>query len=245
VLAAKLRVLVAEGGSLILGQGSLSVGEIDPATVAGVSEIAPTFFRALDSLSKGLRKFDYVVYEHADDLVLTAGAEVLADRHDALFNREPQRFISHMHAPAKDASAGPAIAKKGNVIRLGQPLFTQYQKVGTVAYRRVVQNCLMLLLKSRQVETLAPTSTELTVTEHEGHRLLHLVNYSPMRRGDHMEVWEDPTPLRDVVVSVPSDWVSQSAVGLPELAPLSVQYASGRATLVVPLVQCHVAIRLS
>ncbi|MFZ4507853.1 MAG: hypothetical protein ACOYON_09185, partial [Fimbriimonas sp.] len=132
----------------------------------------------------------------------------------------------------------------GSVVRLGQPLFTQYQKVGTVAYRRLVQNLLRLLLPSRLVETSAPTTTEVTVTKTAEHKVVHLVNYSPMRRGDHMEVWEDPTPLRDIEVTVPASWAPNQVVLLPGEEPLKTTLVEGRLTFVVPTVVCHAAVLL-
>ena len=131
----------------------------------------------------------------------------------------------------------PAAIRSGATVYIWGPVFRAYQTYGNVAYRRLVGNCIELLLPDSLVRTNALATTEVTLTKQGSRRMVHLVNYHALRRGEHAEVIEEVVPLRDVEISVRSKGRPKSVCTAPDRKPLPYKLSKGRVNCTIPVVK--------
>lgn len=193
-----------ESGGMVLAAGEAAFGPAlepyEPAGMEGPAAITPTYFR-----SPALREFDYVFYEPILNLKPLGGATVLVERRDALFTRTREHFTSHAHAPAQLEPSPYAFAvRRGGFVRVAGPAFGAYYRNGTVALRKMLLALVRDMLGDTLVRTDAPATAEVTLMRQpvQDRFVAHVVNYSPLRRGSHIEVIEASVPLHRVGLSV-------------------------------------------
>jgi len=246
-LVEKLRSYLAAGGKLILShtalldeaKGDFAVADEMGVHYAGPADTVPDFFRVGPAISHGIRGFEYVLYDGSTMVTPEPDTEVLADAYVSYFSRTWEHFTSHGYSPVKEKAQYPAVTKRGAVIYLYGPFFGAYHRHGNTVYRKVVENCLDLLLPDRLVETDAPSTAEVTVTRQKNRCVVHIVNYHAQRRANHVEVIEEVIPLRDVSVSLRLEEEPSRAYLAPENIPLDVSHADGVARVLVPRVNEH------
>ena len=253
----RLREFVAGGGKMLLSHHALlddDTREFGLSEEMGVSYIgdavsnpdyyqitAPDFFGAVARAN-----FAYCLYEGPSARVAPAeSAEILADAYQTYFNRTGEHFISHgVTCPLPHKADYPAVTQNGNVIYIYGPVFSAYQKHGALAFRALVGGCLNRLLPGPLLQTDAPASTEVTLmrqeAENQTRHIVHLVNYSPQRRGSaHVEVLDAPIPLHNVRVSIKDDGKIKNAFGVRSKTELPIIKEAGRVSVVVPHVAAH------
>ncbi len=86
-----------------------------------------------------------VMYMRSQRIRATTG-EVLARICEPYFNRTWKHFCSHQHAPAAGLSGCAAAVRKGSIIYLAHPVFSNYYALGAVAYKDYPVNAIRLLL---------------------------------------------------------------------------------------------------
>ena len=62
----------------------------------------------------------------------------------------------------------------------------------------LVRNCIQRLLPNPLVKTDLPSTAELTVTEQNGRRILHVLHYPAARRAPDLDIVEEVIPLSNV-----------------------------------------------
>lgn len=250
-LVTRLRNYLHNGGKLLLSHEALldsATGDFALSEEMGVhyqGRVAstPCFFKLRPNFRHGIRDFAWVMMGGGSAVTAADDTDTLADVYASYFDRTDAHFTSHFYAPHTETTGTPAVTWHRNVAYLFGTYFGDFQREGDSVYRRVVGNALDLLLPQPLLTTDAPPTTEVTVTQQateEGTRqIVHLVNYQPNRRGRHVEVIEQMTPLRDVRVGLRLTHAPKSVTLAPEGIALAVEYHEGRAWVTVPEVRVH------
>lgn len=246
-LIKKLKEFLQKGGALLLSYQALldpqkrefALTEEMGVNYMGPSLFSPNFFKPKEKICRGLHHFEYVSYDGGVEVNPQPGTEVLAEVYYPYFNRTWEHFTSHQYAPVKEKSPYPAVTQKGKVLYLYAPLFKTYHHQGFTAYRRLVENCMDLLIPDRLIKTTAPSTTEVTVTRQKDRYIVHLVNYHPQRRANHVEVIEEVIPLYNVQIRLRLPGVPQRVYLAPEEEQLSFTYEKGVVTCTIPEIREH------
>jgi len=240
----RLKHYVADGGRLLLSHQALvspdgkgfGVHDIG-ADYVGPADLTPDYFTPLSQVSNGLLDYQYVMYEQSSRVKPRPGTEVLAEASVPYFSRTWDRFCSHRQTPVDRRADYPAAIRSSTTAYIWGPVFRAYQTYGSIAYRRLVENCIEILLPDKLVRTNAPPTAEVTVTKQGSRRIVHIVNYHPNRRGKHVEVIEEVIPLQDVQISLHSKGRPKSVYLAPERKALPHKQSKGRVTCTVPVVK--------
>lgn len=213
-ITARLQAFLAAGGSLLLSHEALldaAAGRFSLADEMGVDFIrhcasVPDYFELIEpALHTTVARpgFAYSLYEGpAIEVAPRSGTACLATAFPSYFNRTWEHFSSHDFTPPQRNGAGyPAITRRDGVIYIYGPIFAAYQQHGNLTFRGVVGRCLDLLLPERTLETDAPATAEVSLMRQGDRDIVHVINYAASRRSPaHVEVLEEPVPLRDVTV---------------------------------------------
>jgi len=135
------------------------------------------------------------------------GCKELAKIREPYFRRTYKAFTSHCYSPVAKDSPYPAVALAENeqVLYIYSPIFASYYKYGYGVYRKLVRNCINLLLPNRLVMADAPITSEILLTNKDNLKLLHIVNYQPARVGRHPEYMENYYPIKGMSVKVKAE----------------------------------------
>jgi hypothetical protein len=206
-LAERLRAYLASGGAVIVVNNAGDWLEQFGFRYEGPSPFKPAYMVAQHG---DWPAYEFALYEgasrwRADD----AGADVLAQLGEPLFQRSGAHYTSHAQTPFDHPTGHAAIARQGNLALFGFPLGLSYFNHGYWIYRELFQRVLRALLPDPLIQSDAPLSTELAMTHqaandaHGERCLVHVINWSPARQSPrHPTFYEDPIPLTDVTVRV-------------------------------------------
>lgn len=145
---------------------------------------------------------DFVMFSPATQLEPAAGAEVLATVTRAVFPRSWDKFVSHAHSPAWEATSQPAALQTGRIVHLAHPVFRLYAEKSQPFVRELILSAVRRLLPDPLVEVSAPTSLQATITRLGDSHVLHLLHYIPERRGLKNDVVEDRLEATNLRVKV-------------------------------------------
>jgi hypothetical protein len=143
---------------------------------------------------------DYVMYEQGLKLRPAAGANVLGTVTEPFFNRNWEKFCSHAHSPAREATSQPAALHAGKIVVFAHPIFTTYGKHSMSFHRDFVLDALKRLLPVPLLTVPGPTSLQATLTKQGDRHIVHLLHYVPERRGLRFDIVEDRMPVLDTTV---------------------------------------------
>jgi len=242
----KLDEYLRSGGSLIISHEAT----LDPTSkkfrcpsigveYVGPSAFSPDYIRLGKIISEGIPEMDLIMYERGSYVKPLNGVETLAKISNPYFNRTFRTFTSHAHAPVKDESSYPAIIKYGRVIYVYAPIFKAYYLHGYFVYKRIIENCINILLPERLLRTNAPPSSEATLTRQEGRIIAHIVNYQPQRRGKSSEYIERACPIANVELEVKTEREPRKVYLAPQKIDLEFSFAKGYAKCVIPEIVTH------
>ena len=248
-IKAKILEYLKNGGKLIFSHQALLSDKEEFSVELGVkylgaAELVPDFFRPGPLVSRGIREFDYVMYEQTSRVEPLAGTEILADAYESYFNRTWEHFTSHGYSPVAKKADYPAVVRNGNAIYIYGPVFGAYQTHQNVVFRKLVENCIDLLLPERLVCTSAPPSTEVTLMQQNDRHIIHIVNYSPNRRSGTVEVIEEPISLHDVKIEVTLPKPVSRVYLAPSQTEIPFSTSGNKVSLVVPKVETHEMVAL-
>lgn len=240
-LAARLNRFVQDGGALLMTGHS----GLDPAGEAfaldfgldyeGPSEWDRAYIQLRDRLTPGLVAEPFLVYE-TGIRTRVRDAQVLADSVRPFFNRTMARFCGHRNAPDAGPAGWPAVARKGRMLHVADPLFRVYQRHGMPLHRDVLRALMRLLLPEPLLDVRMPSCGQVTLLRQpaEGDRfVLHLIYATPIPRG-HVQVIEDIVPLFDIPVSLRCERAPARVYRAPEREPVAFSHTNGRLRFVVP-----------
>ncbi len=217
-LAARLETYVANGGAVLASHQALRVdgraggwlADLGLA-YAGESPFAPAYLVPEGDQLGELPRFEFALYDGTSRWTVApdSRAEILARVGEPAFQRDGAHYTSHAQTPVDHVTDYAALVHRGRVGAVAFPLGTSYFRHGYWVYREIMRHLVDAVLPERLVRTTAPISADVTVTHQEADAerperwLVHLVNYTANRRAPHhIENYEDPVPLADVVIDL-------------------------------------------
>jgi len=244
--ADKLQSYLSKGGKLLLSYHSgldskgekFFLSEIG-LTYQGEIEWCPYFIRPGEKLSKDILKMDYVMYERGCKIETQEEIEVLALIGKPYFNRTWRHFTSHRHSPFEKITDIPEIVKKANIIYIASPIFRAYRIHGVLMYKKIVQNCIKLLLPEKLVYSNLPSTAEVTLNRRENLYILHILHYIPEKRAEELEVIEDIIPLYNIQIKIKMDSKPSKVYLVPEKEKLDFIFKEGYVTYTIPKIEGH------
>ncbi len=242
--ADKLKVFLAKGGSVIFSYTASLEGDEFKIPSSGIEYVGPSKFHPeylepMPPVSEGLPSYRFVMYERGLYVKPGRGAEVLAKLYRPYFNRTYKTFTSHRQAPVDKEMGYPAIVRNGNVIYVNFPIFRAYFVHGYYVYKKLIDNCIELLMPQRLIRTNAPPSSEVTVTKQGSRLIVHVVNFQPCRRGGSMEYVEQAHPIKDVRIKLRTDEEPKRVYLAPQMKDLPYEYKAPYTEVVIPSIRIH------
>lgn len=235
-LARRLREYLSNGGKLILSYKSGLIGNrfvLDELGIEylGDSDYYPDYFRVLPPIDKGIEPAEYVMYERGTKIQPKEGTQVLAETLQPYFNRTWEHFSSHAQTPPDKKSPYPAVTKRGNVIYISYPIFRAYILNGNLIYKKLVKNCIDLLLDNPLVVSNLPSTARVTVNlqrlEGRQRKIVHILHYIPERRCKSIDIIEDVIPIYNVRLRVKTDTPPVRCYLAPEMKEIDFMYNNG------------------
>lgn len=237
-LGQRLQAYLNHGGAIVAGSDALRLDGSDAIwaddlgiVYHGESPFTPAYLKFDGpgaSLFGDLPDYEYALYDGAAEWRPSDPEVVCARLGEPLFQRAPDHYTSHAQTPFDRLTDLVAIACKGRLAATAFPIGSSYYRHGYWIYREIFARLVRSVLSEPLVETNAPISTEVTVTQQAAASdrperwLVHVVNFSPSRRGpEHCEYHEDPIPLRDVRIALHVDRSFQRAYTAANTAPLA------------------------
>ncbi|MDO5039395.1 beta-galactosidase trimerization domain-containing protein [Clostridium sp.] len=210
-------------------------------------EFAPTFIVPEGNLSKDLYNTEYVMYEESLKVSAQDGAEVLSYSIEPYFNRTPEHFCSHQHAPSSGKVYGPAIIKGDNSIYFAHKIFSQYQSYGSVWCKKLFINAIDMLLDNRLVKHDGPSTIISTLNEQEkeSRYILHLLHYVPERRCQRIDVIEDIIPIYNLNLNMVLDKNIKSVKLVPQNENVDFNIIDGKLEFTVNKINGHQMVEIS
>lgn len=235
-LAKKLREYLNNGGKLILSYKSGLSGDrfvLDELGVEylGDSDYYPDYFRVLAPIDKDIEPAEYVMYERGTKIQPKDGTQVLVETYQPYFNRTWEHFSSHAQTPPDRKSIYPAVTKRQNVIYISYPIFRAYILNGNLVYKKLVRNCIDLLLDTPLVIGNLPSTARVTVNLQELNEskrtVVHILHYIPERRCKSIDIIEDVIPIYNVSLKVKTDNPPVRCYLAPEMKEVDFMYNNG------------------
>ncbi len=244
-MTSKVQAYLDKGGRIILSHESgltpggdkfaLDIG----ADFLGDSEFSATYLRIGNEIDKDLYKTDYVIYDKGKKIISTTGRALASVVHP-YFDRAWNHFMSHQQTPPDKESPYSAVVRKGNIVYFAHPIFNAYKKHGNLVFKKLVSNCINLLLGADMVESSLPSTARVTVLDQQdkGRRVVHVLHYPIEKRSD-IEIIEDVIPLYNINMRVKVDSNVKEVYLAPRMKALSYGYTDGYAEFVIPEVNGH------
>lgn len=213
-LAGRLRRYLDGGGAVIASDQSALLAGRDASWAeafglryAGRSPYQPAYLVPQVPFTGDIPPYPYALYNGSGQWRAETPATPLAMLGEPLFQRAPEHYTSHAQTPFDHLTDYAAIALSGRLALFAFPLGQSYYDQGYWVYRAAFQEALRCLLPAPLVQTSAPMSSEVTVTQQEADQshserwMVHLVNFSALRHTPkHPDFHDDPIALTDVQV---------------------------------------------
>ena len=255
-LASRLQAFIAAGGAVIATHSSALLAGTEKSWLeqsglhyAGMSPFKPAYMVPRVDFTGDLPPYAYALYEGASQWRAESPASILAALGEPLFQRSPEHYNSHLQTPFDHTTSYAALARSGRVGLISFPLGQGYYNQGFWIYRQAFQKVLSEVLPVPLLQTDAHLSTELSLTHQAANSsvrrkeryMVHIVNYSPVRRTPkHTDFHDDPAPLDNVTVRVNLPLRVSTAKALYAGLELRVRPDSGGGVeVVVPRVDIH------
>lgn len=252
-LAGRLRRYLDAGGAIIASDQSAvlagrDTGWAEPYGLryAGPSPYRPAYLVPNVPFTGDIPPYPYALYNGAGQWRAESPATPLATLGEPLFQRAPEHYTSHAQTPFDHLTDYAAIALSGRLALFAFPLGQSYYDQGYWVYRAAFQEALRRLLPAPLVETNAPMSSEVTVTQQDaddshGERwMVHLVNFSALRHTPkHPDFHDDPIALTDVQVRLNVPLAVKTARAVVAGVELPVTPVDGGMCVTVPRVPVH------
>jgi hypothetical protein len=254
--ATRLWAFIAEGGAVIATHTSGVLAGTERSWLeryglqyAGMSPFTPAYMVPKVNFTGAIPPYPYALYEGASQWRAKSPAQVIAILGEPLFQRSPERYMSHQQTPFDHASNYAAVARSANVALVAFPLGQGYYNQGFWAYRQAFQTALSAVLPAPLIQSDAHLTTELSLTHQAANPnarrkeryMVHIVNFSAARRTPkHTDFHDDPIPLTEVTVRINLPLKVSAAKALYAAKDLPVRRAErGGLEFVVPRVSIH------
>jgi hypothetical protein len=244
-LERKLLDYVQGGGSVLgacdscLPQKATSI--LYGIEAAGKSEYSREFIMPNTCIGKSLPKEEFVMYGKGNDFTVI-DAEVLMNRVAPYFERQGEKFCSHLHAPSSGMINGAEVVRKGKVLYCAHPIFEIYRKNAPSWCKEIFRDMLELLLPTKLLSHSGPSTLLCTLnTQDEYSRdIVHLLHYVAEKRSEEIFTIEDVIPLYHIDTQVFAGERTVSGVKLlPEETELEFRQEAGYVSFQVDKLEGH------
>ncbi|MFP3156107.1 beta-galactosidase trimerization domain-containing protein [Lachnospiraceae bacterium ZAX-1] len=169
----------------------------------GKSEFYRDFVMPNDTIGKDLPKEEFVMYLRGL-AVESVYAEVLMDTIVPYFDRGPDMFCSHQHAPSSRKAGTPAVTQCENIIYFSHPIFHLYRKNAPRWCKLMVKDAIEYLMADKLVSHDGPSTLQMTLNhqEAENRDVLHVLHYITEKRSEDIFTLEDVIPLYSIKVKI-------------------------------------------
>ena len=243
---AKLNEFLKNGGKLLLS-GTSGVDEngnfiFDTgARFIGKNDFRPTYFipdfETVNGTTEYLMREEFYNIENVD-------GEVFAYEQNPYFNRTPEHFCSHQHAPNNRDNTVPAAVIKGNIAYIGWDIFSGYGVYGDFHQKEIVDYAIKKLMNNNFIiETNLPDRGIVSVMKQNNRQIVHLLFAHTTKRGKDTEVIEDIVPLYNINVSLKCSKPASVTV-VPEGRKIDFEYKNGKLHFTVDKVEMHCMISI-
>jgi len=166
--------------------------------------------------------------------------DILAKFWDPYFNRTYKHFTSHFQAPARKESKYPAIIKNKNIIYIAFPIFRNYRLFATLCYKKIIKNCMDILMPEPLIKSTLPSTAELTLFKRGDSRIImHLLHYIPVRRGLRLDVIEDVIPLFNQSIALKKTFTPSGIYSVPDMKEIDYTVSNDYINLKIPEINGH------
>ncbi|MCH2176930.1 MAG: alpha-L-fucosidase [Lentisphaeria bacterium] len=260
MIANKLSTYIAQGGKLLLSINSV-IDEretllLNEAGIEdfGVSPYSHTFMHVDETIRGDIMDYGHVMYENGRRLKPVAGAKSLCQIGEPYFERDYDHFSGHEYTPENELSAFSGIIHHGNVITFSMPIFKAYGIHAQPIYRKIIGNCMDLLMPNSLLKTPdAHSRLETTVMKKDHRTIVHIVSFSVEKRGASfirmvankqvgLDVVEDPLPIVNQSIWIKSDTSPQQVYLAPAGTNLEFNYEDGYVKTAVTVLDGHAMI---
>lgn len=254
----KIGDFVKNGGLLLTsGKAILPEGKQDLklAEILGINylEFAPYRFAYMTQnkdLWKGTANIPQLL-DGAFIKVIPTTAQILSSIQWPCGESVPPRAFRHSMPPPGDVSDFPAISVnrygKGYAIYIAAPIFTSYWNNNHFWLKHIVNNCINSYDGKKPYYIDGLPGLEVTMTEKEGKRYLHLINFQNVHSGNRATSLYDPieeiNPIHDVRIKIRTDKVEKMLLQ-PEGMELDFLYSGNIAEVCVPKVHIYSIIEI-
>ncbi len=241
-IKAKTDAYLKKGGKLLLSGGSGLDENGEFCVDAGIkylgeNEFNPTYFIPDFETVNGTTEYIMRPVSHRFEVI---DAIVHSYGQNPYFNRNPERFCSHQHAPNNRDFTYPTSVIKGNVGYIGWNVFAGYGISGDFHIKELIAHFVEALLgddASISVKNL-PDRGVTTLTQLGDKKIVHLLYAHTSLRGRNVEVIEDIVPVFNIEVSVKCDKPEKVTL-VPQNIDIDFEYAEGEVKFTVPEVYIH------
>ncbi|MBE7015899.1 MAG: beta-galactosidase [Ruminococcaceae bacterium] len=203
----------------------------------GKNGFSPSYARPRFDV-KSLRNSAYLIYSDEYKIKNVTG-EVLVECENPYFNRTPEHFCSHHHAPNNPDDKKPAVVMGRDGVYIAWDIFNEYASVGSIAVKEMVVEIIEKLMPNKTVKTNLPAQGVITVTKQGDRKNVHLLYAAPVRRGEYTDIIEDLLPVYDTMVSVKCEARPQRVFLAPERKEIPFDYDGAYTHFKVDKFECH------
>jgi len=249
--AARLNAYVRAGGKVLLSAES-AVGDNNGFMLDGIgvkycgpAAYNPRYMRIDEERFPGVPPMDYVTYVQGVEATAIDGAEVLAGVVNPYFNRGYYKFCSHRQTPPDgNATEFAAIARKGNIVYIANPLFTDYASSRCMTYRDIIGKLICDLGVEPIVQADLPSFVETTVRTKGGSVIVHLLNYIIERKCRRLDTIEETVPLYNRTIRVKLDRAPARVTLVPAMKDVAFTWDGSRAAFTLDEIRGHEIIEI-
>jgi hypothetical protein len=220
-LLEKIKKYIDAGGAIISsGWSGLNEDESDFAlkewgiTFKGDSVYDPAYITVSGrEISMGFPDMPVTLYEKGTEIEPKNETQVLAEIVAPYYNSGFDGEHAFMYMPPDKETGKPAITKNGNIVHFSHPLAKTYHKHAQVPMKNLLNNLIgnMMATPLIKVENL-PSFARVTITEQPGRRMVYIMSYVPEKRGEKIEMIEEPICLNNVKISLRHDGKKYNSV---------------------------------
>lgn len=261
-LQKKLDAYLKNGGKLVLsGESGLNEAKDDflfdlGATHEGVSPYNPDYIKPAAETAPDFVDQPIVIYGTSHRVKATNGRS-LGEIYDPYFNRDFKHFCSHRHTPHRSEGSGyDAAVMTENTLYFAHPIFTIYYRIGAVAYKDFIKNCITALLgEGNCFHSNLPSGARISLRDQaqKNRYVLHLLYGPAVKRGSpvdlhggnlagkgmSVELIEDLPPLVDTELSLKVEKTVRRITSEPSGEEITFQQSDGVVQLNVDRFVCH------
>jgi len=250
-LAEKLQQYLAGGGKIVSSAWSGMSEEAECFALPQYAEMfeflgdetkSYTFLHCQRELSAGIPDMGLSIYEPGIAMRPLPGARSFAALGEPYFNLGHWDYKhEYLYIPEKGLSEQSALvsSQDGSVWHIAFPLAINYYKHAPLYCRQLLKNILDRMIPEPLLCLQGMPSYGFgTVCTQPGRRILHLLCYVPEKRGDKMEIIEEPSLAIDLQIKLRLDGAKARQVYLaPEKTPLDFQQKGDYAYFSLPILR--------